>query len=202
MKRALIFILLISAATSAKAQFFGNPTVSAYISVGSADIIINNSLVGNDVSFNGKAYLATGVSLAYPLSKRFDLVTGLKYSGSFYNYTYIDLYGDEVNSTSPIKVNLISIPVTLKYKLSFMYFTAGVELDQQFNSSNSLIEDQSGIGINLSLGKEFKVSDKFTFYLAPEFTMHNVISFNNQNDKELATLIGIRAGVNLNSLFR
>jgi hypothetical protein len=54
------------------------------------------------------------------------------------------------------------------------------------------IDNQSGIGLNLKFGRDFKITDKMILSLAPEIIIHCIIPFYPENNQQRLTEIGLR----------
>ena len=73
----------------------------------------------------------------------------------------------------PGKVSLlIEIPLNIRFELKYFFISSGIIVDIEMANSN-IIRKQSGIGINTSLGLNYKFKFGMSIYAGPEFYLHS-----------------------------
>ena len=85
----------------------------------------------------------------------------------------------------------------MKIKKNFV-ISGGIQYDQQMNTENTNgLDDQTGLGINLKFGKDFKLSHKMILSLSPEIIVHNIIPFHPERHQQRMTELGLRINYKL-----
>ena len=102
--------------------------------------------------------------------------------------------GQTIRGVNPEHVDLLTIPLNLRIKLRKNFvITIGIQYDQRFNViDHCTIDNQTGIGINLKIGKDFKLSNKMIVSLAPEIIIHDIIPFYPEKHQQRLTELGLR----------
>jgi hypothetical protein len=135
----------------------------------------NHGAIG-DYGYNGQSAWMYGLSYTRTLTRTFSLETGLLYSVNKVELTTIGPRGGLYDQN----VKLISVP--LYAKLSFFKYVFaqwGVMLDHETNyNSDSVINDQSGVGLALGIGGQYHIGQA-NIFVNPYFCRH---AFTAQND--------------------
>ena len=143
-------------------------------------------------SYNGKIGFLIGFGFSRVINDKFDFESGIDYSSHSFNHSYIDDMGQIIKSVNP--VDLLTIPINIRIKFQKLFFvTGGIQYDKRFNVTNSQsVDDQTGIGINFKVGKDFRLSDKMILYIAPELLVHDIVPFNPVKYQQRLTELGLR----------
>ena len=146
------------------------------------------------LSYNGKIGFLIGIGFSRLINDRFDFESGIDYSRNSFNSSYINSMGQTIKSVNPEHVDLLTIPINIRIKFKKQFFvTGGVQYNQRFKTINSsTIDNQTGIGINVKVGKDFKITDKMIFYIAPEILIHDIIPFYPEKHQQRLTEFGLR----------
>lgn len=171
--------------------------VNASISTG--ELIRYGGELDGGLSYNGKVGFLIGIGFSRVINDRFDFESGIDYSRNSFNSLYINVLGQTIKSESPEQLNLLSIPINIRLKLKKQFFvTGGLQYDQRFNVTNSIsFDDQTGIGFNVKIGKDFKLSSKMILYIAPELIVHDIVPFNPEKNQQRLTEFGLRVSYKL-----
>jgi hypothetical protein len=93
---------------------------------------------------------------------------------------------------------LISIPVSFKRYLDFnFYISAGTIVDFAYNGKPARIDPQSGFGLSLGAGREFRINN-FIIDLAPGVELHSVVPFTSEDNQQRLLFAGLRIGFSYN----
>lgn len=181
------FLLLLSlhvfAQKESKIRLYGGLTTS--------DISRHNKLAG-DVSLDLSNTYEFGLRYLLQITPNLAIETGL-------NYWRGDLkikpaFNPGANLTSRTeKLHITSIPIYANFNfLDYFFVNAGPIMD--FQSSDSSIDDQSGIGIGLGIGGEYSFSN-FSIFINPNIRRYAVIPFEEENNHQKLTSFGVNLGV-------
>jgi hypothetical protein len=200
LKTSLFFILLTNLCL---AQDIKKNWVGVNTSVFEDAVIRFSGPTDDDASHDGKLGFSVGFDYLRNLSKRLDLETGLNYSRHAIDFSYLNYTDHLVDTLIPIHIDFISIPLNLRIKMKWgLIISFGIQYDQTIKEVNGrYLHNQTGIGFNLKFGKDFKLTDKMSLFIAPEIIMHGLVPFHrdsNQfgiglNNKKL-TELGLRIG--------
>ncbi|MFO7621278.1 MAG: hypothetical protein R6W81_08420 [Bacteroidales bacterium] len=90
---------------------------------------------------------------------------------------------------------LISIPVTLKRYLTGNFFiSAGTLVDFAFNGKPVRIDPQSGLGLTLGTGWEFRMNN-YVIDLSPVAELHSVVPFAEEENQQRLLSVVLRIGI-------
>ena len=148
----------------------------------------NHGVIG-DYGYNSQSAWLYGFSYTKSLTRTFSLETGLLYSVNKVELTTIGPHAGIYDQN----VNLISVPIYAKlnfFKYAFAQW--GVMLDHETNyNSDSIINDQSGVGIVIGIGGQYSIGHA-NIFINPYFCRHAL----NANNNLVET--GIKFGVGYN----
>jgi len=163
-------------------------------SVSTGELIRYGGELDGGLYYNGKIGFLIGIGFSRVINDRFDFESGIDYSRNSFNSSYIDDIGQTINNLNPEHVDLLTIPINIRIKLKKQFFvTGGVQYDQRINVTNSTsVDNQTGIGINFKVGKDFRLSDKMIFYIAPKFILHDIVPFKPEKNQQRLTEFGLR----------
>jgi hypothetical protein len=142
-----------------------------------------------DYGYNNKSGQSYGVSYTRSFTKVFSIETGLLYSTNKVQLTTIGPAGGTYNG----ELHLLSVPVLAKWTfLKYLYGQSGLIFDHQINySADHILDDQSGVGIEIGLGGKYNFGPVLIF-ANPYLTNH---LFYGKNNLEEA---GIKFGLGYN----
>jgi putative salt-induced outer membrane protein YdiY len=114
--------------------------------------------------------------------------------GLGYHYAQVKFtnYGDfvaEIPYTETVNLFSFNLISAYNFKNNF-YLNFEPSIDFHFGQNESqTIDNQSGVGLNLGLGKKVKIKDNLSFIVEPGFGIHNIIPFSNEKHiNRLATV--------------
>lgn len=165
-------------------------------SVSAGELIRYGNETDGGISYNGKIGFLIGFGFTRVINDRFDFESGVEYSRHSFNSSYINDLGQSIRSFNPENVDLISVPANIRMKFRKQFFvTGGIQYDQRFNVPHSTtIDNQTGIGLNLKFGKEFKLSGQQILCISPEILIHSIVPFFPEKHQQRLTEIGLRLG--------
>lgn len=196
MKQIILSVFLVTFVFNLKAQKKPSAWYGLNASVVSGELIRYGGELNGGASYNRKVGYQLGVSFTKPLNKRFDFETGVEYSQSSFKISYIGNMGQRIQISEPAYVHLITVPLNLRINLGHRFYTsAGILIDQQFNTEKSSgIDKQSGLGVNLKIGRDFQITPKTAISIAPEFLLHALVPFSPEMYQQKLTKFGLRIG--------
>jgi hypothetical protein len=146
-----------------------------------------NDLVIDD----NKSKWLIGFGYTRTLTNRFDLLTGIDYSRYSFHFSMVfsKYYSYEYFS-------LVSIPFNLRFKLKNRFAVTGGFLYDQFIPYKKPIDydNQTGIGLNLKLEKDFRIAQKMLLNIGTEYTVHAIIPFYPSRFQERLSVISLCIG--------
>jgi hypothetical protein len=147
---------------------------------------------------SGASGFLVGIGYIKSISVNCDIETGIDYSQRFLKITYVDDPNIDIENYNPEYFGLITIPVNVRLKLKHRFFISyGILIEQRINAKeSSSFDNQSGIGMNIKFGKDFKISDKHSINIAPEILIHGIIPIPYQKFAKRLTEIGLRISYN------
>jgi len=195
MKKLTLFMVFMAImingliAQSDKLNWIG---INATISTG--ELIRYGGRLDGGPGYDGKIGFLIGIGILRVINDRFDFESGIDYSRNSFTSSYIDDMGQVVHNPNQENVDLLTIPLNLRIKMKKQFFIAGgIQYDQRFNVINSpTIDNQTGIGFNLKVGRDFRISDKMRIYIAPEMLIHDIIPFYSEKHQQRLTEFGLR----------
>lgn len=196
MKQIILTVFLVMVVFNLKAQEKPTTWLGLNASVLSGELIRYGGELVGAANYNSQVGYQLGVSFIKSLNSRFDVETGVEYSQSSFKISYIGESGQLIKVREPAHVHLITIPLNLRINFGHRFFTsAGFLIDQQFNTEKSAsIDNQSGLGVNLKIGRDFQISPTTAISIAPEFLLHALVPFSPETYQQKLTVFGIRMG--------
>ena len=194
-----IFCSVATNAQESKTKFrYG--AIGVYASpLGSNDIFRFKSIEGGGSYKNDGSY-AFGVSYMYQLSKYFDIETGIDCSIhntiSSYSIPPDIIYDPFLLSLSfKEKVQIISIPITVRVNFwSYFFANGGAILSFDISKYNA-IQTQTGLGAMLGVGAKYDFNSGLSIFVNPYVKMHTLVPFSSGNHHQRVWENGIRIGV-------
>jgi hypothetical protein len=102
------------------------------------------------------------------------------------------------------KINLLSISPRVVYKFKNGFYTSLAPTLTYHTNYEKLkdyviqtIDNQTGLGLSLSFGKYFKITNHLFLNIEPKLFIHNIIPFQNENLPLRVTTIGLNCGIAL-----
>src|ERR1700712_2269943 len=134
-----------------------------------------HSAIG-DYGYNNKTGQTYGLSYTRDITKIFSIETGLLYSVNKIQLTTIGPRGGIYDQN----LNMLSIPFYGKLTfLKYLYGQFGVSFDHQANySPDHIVDDQSGLGIELGVGGKYSFGP-VTAFVNPYYANHRFYGRNN-----------------------
>jgi len=144
-------------------------------------------------SYSGNGFYTIGITCQIPMNSRLDVETGIEYAKHMIVVSpeYIpDRYGPPYKS----KVNLVSIPVTLKLNfLKYLFVNAGCLLDLD-GSTSSPIDNQTGLGVIGGFGIKYDFKFGGTIFANPYLKCHTLAPFSPERYQQRLFESGVRIG--------
>lgn len=151
MKFKLLLLASIVASINADAQ--SNNNISLLYGISTTNVDIHNAI--GDFGYNQKTGIVQGITYSRKINKWFSIETGLLVENDKVELSTI-LPGMGTPTVDGI-VKLISVPVYAKFTfLRYFYGDTGISFDYQTNySSNSVVNSESGTGVELGIGAKY-----------------------------------------------
>ncbi len=182
----LLFISIAGFSQEKKNQF------GVHIAAGSS-ILLRTPLTGS-AGYNSGHQTELEVSYARTLAPRLKLESGINWRRSTLTISPNLPPGSDVTPRN-YSLNLIYIPVFLRYNFSrYVYFNHGFIADIDINS-NKQITNQTGIGAGIGLGGEIPLSQVLKIQINPYIHIHRLIGFDHDTYPQKLLDTGIRVGV-------
>jgi len=164
-----------------------------FSSFGKNDVFRFDELDGA-ASYNSDYFFTIGFNYHHPLNKWLEAETGIEYS----QHNIIiepNLSPGMDNSMRKANFSLINIPATLKASFLKYFFVNGgliVDIDA---STNSPIDNQTGIGSILGLSVKYDFKNDISAFINPYTKIHSLIPFADMKYHQRIWENGIRAGI-------
>jgi len=188
-KQKLLFLGLIIAHFQVFAQ--SKSELRLYYGTSSSDFSQETVIGGGD--YDNQNLNEFGLVYLTQIAKNIKIETGFNFSTS--DVVITPAFTGEPVQTRYEKLDLISIPLYLQYDLKkYLFINSGLLLDIQ--TSENTIDEQSGIGYGFGIGAKYHF-DTFYVFINPNFKIHAVIPFQEENYQQKLTEIGIQIGLGL-----
>jgi len=164
-----------------------------FSSFGENDVFRFDELDGA-ASYNSDYFFTLGINYVYPLNKWLEAETGIEYS----KHNIIiepNLPPDMDNSSRKANFSLINVPVTLRANFLKYFFVNGgliVDIDA---STNSPIDNQTGIGALIGLSAKYDFKSGVSVFVNPYTKIHSLIPFLDTEHHQRVWENGIRIGI-------
>lgn len=189
MKKLMIAVILLTAVSAgAQQNSFG-------ISLGTGSGMLLQKKLEGGPSTDLNTGLSAGLQYGRKLTDKLHLVTGLNWYHNSVSVTPA-FFPDRERITTKHTLNLLYIPVHLKYDLSRYFFVNGGLIGNLDITNHKVITEQSGIGAGLGLGTRFTIVPGFFAELNPYLNFHGLLLTNRDKYPERV----LDAGVKLNLL--
>lgn len=173
MKLKLLCLALLLYSTYAYSQTKNNISLVYGFNANLVDI---HGAIG-DYGYNDNTGQSYGLSYTRGFTKLFSIETGLLCSTNKVQLSTIGGYGERIYNG---EVHMLSVPVLAKWTfLKYLYGQCGVVFDHQANySAYHIVDDQSGIGIEASMGGKYNFGP-VSIFADPYFINHRFYGRNN-----------------------
>ncbi len=167
-----------------------------YSSFGENDVFRIDELDGA-ASYNSDHFFTIGFNYIHSLNQWLEAETGIEYS----KHSFIiepNLLPNMDYALSKADLSLINIPVTLRANFLKYFFVNGgliVDIDP---SSNSSIDNQTGIGALIGVALKYDCKSGISLFLNPYTKIHSLIPFADTEYHQRIWENGIRLGISYN----
>lgn len=167
------------------------------ISVAPTDnIAIYYQAVTGGAGVNNKTGFSTSFEYLFRSNKIINLGFGLCYQFAQVEYTPNMNTGDwftgQIDKISLLSLNFSTI---FRSKNDF-YLSLNPMLTLQTNyNSDFITDDQSGLGISVSVGKYFKLNDKLRLNIEPRLWINNIVPLQDDHLYKKLTTLGLNLGL-------
>jgi len=150
MKPKLLAIALLLCTTYTFSQTKNNISLVYGANINNVDI---HGAIGN-YGYNVETGQFYGLSYTRSFTKIFSVETGLSYSTNKVQLNTIGGYGEKIYKG---EVHMLSVPILTEFTfLKYLFGQCGISIDHETNYSvDHIVNDQSGIGIEASIGGKY-----------------------------------------------
>jgi hypothetical protein len=193
-KITLIILFTIFYSSFVSAQNESKAWLELNTSISSGGLIRYGGVLDGGLGHQGQVGFLVGIGYVRTINEKFDIETGLDLSQNSFEISYIDAMGQYIIEENHNYIDLLTIPLNLRIKIKKNFvFTGGIQYDQEIKANNSdRIGDQTGLGINVKFGKDFKLGNKMILSLSPEIIVHDIVPFHPENHQQRLTELGLR----------
>lgn len=144
--------------------------------------------------WHGRQLWSGGAHLSFMVTEFYRLEIAPRYSWHKIGFELSPpIYQEKTIYTETFE--LVSVPVTFKRYLTGNFFiSAGTIIDFTFNGKPLWIDPQSGFGLTLGAGKEYRVKD-FMIDLSPAAELHSVVPFAEKQNQQRLFVVSLRIGI-------
>jgi len=152
------------------------------------------AMLGTPYEQNWKAGLSTSFDYLFIRDKKINFGFGINYHFSQVEFILNSNTGDMILRTE--NTNLISLSFRTVYILkNHFYISLDPAIDLHLNyDDQQLLDNQSGLGLSLGIGKNIKINDALLLNIEPKLWVHNIVSFKEISPYRLTT-IGVNVGL-------
>jgi hypothetical protein len=164
-----------------------------FSSFGENDVFRFDELDGA-ASYNGDYFYTLGITYVYTFNKWLEGETGIEYS----KHNIIiqpNLPPDMDNSSREENFALVNIPLTLRVNFLKYFFVNGGLIVDIDGSTNSSIDNQTGIGTLLGLSIKYDFNFGISAFVNPYTKIHSLIPFQAEQYHQRIWENGIRIGL-------
>lgn len=144
--------------------------------------------------FSSNSFYSPGISFFFKTKKMAEIETGIYYSFHSINIDHnYPAPGHLIRVRTIENIELIEIPLNVRFDLPFFYASTGLLFDCEIKNSK-IINEQTGIGFNSGLGVSYKFTRGILVYAGPVIYIHTIFPL----DKDKLTGISLKAGIAFN----
>ncbi|MGE4290060.1 MAG: hypothetical protein AB7E36_15350 [Salinivirgaceae bacterium] len=145
-------------------------------------------------AYESDYFRALGISWVYPVNTWLEFETGFEYA-EHHIIINPNLPPDSENYSRPAEFALINVPFALRANfLKYFFINGGLLLDIDA-SSNSSIDNQTGLGTLLGIAVKYDFSFGLTAFVNPYFKIHSIIPFQDAEHHQRVWENGVRLGL-------
>lgn len=164
-----------------------------YSSFGSNDVVRFEELIGS-ASYDGDGFYSIGVTYLHPIYNWLELETGIEFSKHTITVNP-NLPPDMVRNPYKSNFSLINIPLTVRANfLKYLFVNGGLLMDIDV-SNNSVIDSQTGIGMQVGCGVKYDFKFGTSLFVNPYYKSHALIPFSSEDYPQRVLESGIRIGL-------
>jgi hypothetical protein len=195
----ILLFLIILFTSNSNAQVNNNFRLN--ITVGQNFMLQNTKDRG--AQFDGEIFNSMEFRYVHYINDRFrrgkqvwGIESGLTYSINEFFSIYEDVIANET-ITIIEKVNLIYLPINLRYHFNKTYFlSSGIIYTFEIPSQQELRRsEQNGLGLNIEFGAEFKLTKTLKASISAVAVQHNLLSFSSSEFNDAVSEIGVKFGM-------
>jgi hypothetical protein len=170
-----------------------NPKLGiTFSSLGESDVFRFDELDGA-AHYEGDYFLALGVNYLYPLSNWLEVESGIEFLK--HRIVYDPIRIPEMSySLHTDDLYLVNIPVTLRVNFLKYFFVNGGLLFEVDASTDSPIDNQTGIGSLFGIAAKYDFKNGISVFLNPYAKMHSLVPFSNTKYHQRIWENGVRVG--------
>jgi hypothetical protein len=147
--------------------------------------------------WHGNQTWSAGISFSWMVGGQYRMEIAPRYS---WHRTGFELsppiYDEKTIYTETFE--LVSIPLTFKRYLDNQYFiSSGTIVDFAFRGKPERVDPQSGIGLSLGAGKEFRIRN-YVIDVSPFAELHSIVPFTHEDNQQRLFLGALRIGISYN----
>ncbi len=172
---ALLLISPILFAQENPSENTGSKVGIYFASFGENPAIPFARLVGS-ASYEGAGFYTLGASYARPLSRRFELKTGLAFSRHKI-LVQPNLPPDMDNSPYETTLHLFTVPCLVRLNMGRLFFLNGGAMLNVDTGLSTPVDNQSGIGAMLGFGLGYEFHSGISFHMNPYMKAHALVPF-------------------------
>ena len=190
MRFLMLFILSVMAVSlPAKAQA---PKIGLTVTPLGENVVFVKSGLDGGPGLTGDGFYNVGLTCQFPLTKRWDLETGVEFSK---HTIVISSHHVPTPLRRKEKIGFACIPVTVKMNfLKYFFVNGGCLVDLDINASSRSLDNQSGLGAVLGVGARYDFNFGGTIFANPYINCHSLLHFQLDKYHERLAEIGIRFG--------
>ena len=153
-------------------------------------------MVTGGAGMNNKPGFSSSVEYLFRSDKIINLGFGLSYQFAQVEYTPNFNTGDWFTGQID-KISLISFSFSTIFKSKHdFYLSLNPMMTLQTNYDSEFItEDQSGLGMSVSVGKYFKLHNKLRLNIEPRLWVNNIVPFQHDHLYKKLTTLGLNLGL-------
>ncbi len=147
--------------------------------------------------WHGNQTWSAGITLSWMVGGQYRMEIAPRYSWHRTGFELSPPIYDEKTIYSET-FELLSLPLSFKrYLDDFLFISAGTIVDFTFGGKPEWVDPQSGFGLSLAAGKEFRVRD-FVVEVSPVAELHSVVPFTHEDNQQRLFLGALRIGISYN----
>jgi hypothetical protein len=143
----------------------------------------------NAPEYSSHAFYSCGINGFIKTGKRVELETGMNVCRHLIN---IDpAFPDPPYYDKTERIDLIGIPLNIRVEWKYFFISSGIMGEIEIHNTN-IIRNQSGLGMNASLGLNYKFKNGISIYTGPIIFMHSILPAGDGKLAGISLLLGVR----------